>query len=324
MAAGGISMKSVLACAAILAAATVHAQQFPTKPVRIVMGVAAGGQADTLTRGISQELSKRWGQPVLIENRPGSSGIVATESVVKSAPDGHTLFTTDSVQFITNQLMRTLPYDPVKDLTPVVLVARTSSVLAVSLKSGIGSLDELVQRGRAKPGALNYGSFGVGSSLHLGAAALGSMTGFTATHIPYKGGPEMVQALASGDIDFALIGTSTVINFARAGKVRLLAGAGATRSRALPDLPAIGETVKGFDAQSWYGWLVPSATPRAVVDRIAADAGQVITQPEWMEKYIFGLGLEPLYLPAGPFAERLAADREKYATLIRSLGIKLE
>jgi tripartite-type tricarboxylate transporter receptor subunit TctC len=313
----------------LLAASAAHAQQFsqqfPSKPVRIVMGVPPGGQADTLARGIAGELSKRWGQPLVMESRPGASGIVATENVVKSAPDGHSIFTTDSVQFITNGLMRSnLPYDPVRDLAPVVLVARTSAVLAASLKSGIGSLDELIQRAKAKPGALNYGSFGVGSSLHLGAEALGSAAGFKATHIPYKGGPEMVQALMTGDIDFALIGTSTVINFIKAGKVRALAGAGASRSRALPDLPAIGESIKGFDAQSWYGWVVPSATPRFIVDRIAADTGQVITQAEWMEKYIYGLGLEPLYLPAGPFAERLAADREKYAALIRSINLKLE
>ena len=315
----------LLALALLVAFEATAQTPFPSKPVRIVIGVPPGGQADTLVRGIGRELSAKWSQPVLVENRPGASGVIATESVVKSAPDGHSIFSTDSVQFITNSLVRrNLPYDPLRDLAPLAAISSTSSLLVVNVKSPVTTTAQLVEQAKANPNKLNYGSFGVGSSLHLGAEALGAMAGFRAVHIPYKGGPEIVNALLAGDIDFALIGTSTVLPFVKQGRIRALASANKQRAKALPDLPTVGETVPGFDNQGWYGWFVPSATPRPVMERLAADIGEVLSRPDISEKLVARIGLDSLFLPPGPFAELFAADREKFQRLIQRLDLKLE
>jgi tripartite-type tricarboxylate transporter receptor subunit TctC len=307
---------------ALHAAAQTH---FPTKPVRIVIGVPPGGQADTLVRGNGRELSAKWSQPVLVENRPGASGVIATESVVKSAADGHSIFSTDSVQFITNSLVRkNLPYDPIKDLTPLAMVAGTSSLLVVNAKSPVTNTAQLIEHAKANPGKLNYGSFGIGSSLHLAAEALAATTGFRAVHVPYKGGPEIVNGLLAGDIDFAFVGTSTVLPMVKQGRLRALASANRERMKSLQDLPTVGETVSGFDNQGWYGWFVPSATPKPVVDRLAGDIGEVLARPDISEKLIARIGLEPIFLAPGAFAAQFTADRDKFRKLIDRLDLKLE
>lgn len=315
------------ALAAVIAAtpAIVQAQGFPAKPVRIVIWVPPGGVQDTLTRGIAAELTKAWGQTALVENRPGASGLIAGEAVAKSAPDGYSIFQTDGITFNTNHFMRkSMPYDSFKDLAPVMGLVQTSDVMVAKIALPANNVRELVALAKAKPGSLNYGSFGQGSAPHLDAEKLSLAAGITMTHVPYKGGGDIPKALLSGELDFAFTGITGVLPFIRDGRIKALAFGGAQRSSALPDVPTLAESGFNFDTGGWFGWFVPAATPRAVIDRLAADTGKVLAAPAFRDKFILGVGLEQLNLPAAPFGELVKETRDKYATLFKSVQIKLE
>ena len=205
-------MKTVLACVVALAATAAHAQSFPSKPVLIVIGVAAGGLSDTLARGVAGELTKVWGQAVIIENRPGASDVVAAETVAKSAPDGHTLYQTNaSIHMINTLLRKNLPFDASRAFTPVVGLVRTSDVLIARPSLGVGNVQELVTLARSKPGALNYGSFGIGSAAHLDAEKVAQAAKISFVHVPYKGGAHVIKALLSNDVDFAFTGLTAAL-----------------------------------------------------------------------------------------------------------------
>ena len=316
-----------LVAVALLAGAhiAVQAQSYPVKPVRIVIPVPPGGVQDALTRAIAAELGKLWGQGVVVENRPGASGIIAAEAVARSAPDGYSVLQTDAITFMTNQfLRRNLPYDPAKDFAPVIGLVQTSDVLVARLQLPARTVAELVALARAKPGALNYGSFGQGSAAHLDAEKLSLAAGVSMTHVPYKGGGDIPKALLAGEIDFAFTGLTSVLPLIRDGRIRALAFGGPRRSPALPDVPTLQEQGYSFDTGGWFGWFVPSATPRAIVDRIAADTGRVLGNAAFRDKYILGVGLEPLNVPASQFADLVKETHGKYAALFKTVHIKLE
>ena len=310
---------------AALAPAAVHAQAFPAKPVHVVMGVPPGGVQDALTRAMAVELNKLWGQPVLVESRPGASGIIAGESVVKSSPDGHTILQTDGITFNTNYfLRRNTPYESMKDFAPVLGLVQTSDILVAKLQLPANNVRDLVALAKSKPGALNYGTFGQGSAPHLDAEKLSLAGGITMTHVPYKGGGEIPKALLSGEIDFAFTGITGVLPFIRDGRIKALAFGGAQRSPALPEVPTLAESGYDFDTGGWFGWFVPAATPRAVIDKLAGDASRVLSAPAFRDKYILAVGLEPLNLQAAQFAEVVKDTREKYEALFKRVQIKLD
>ena len=319
-------MKHVIAALAVaFVPAAIHAQAFPSRPVRIVIWVPPGGVQDALTRAMAVELNKAWGQPVLVENRPGASGIIAGESVVKSAPDGHSIFQTDGITFNTNYfLRRSMPYDSVKDFAPVLGLVTTSDVLVAKLALPANNVRELVALAKSKPGALNYGSFGQGSAPHLDTEKLSLAAGITMTHVPYKGGGDIPKALLSGEIDFSFSGITGVLPLIRDGRIKALAFGGAQRSPALPDVPTLAESGYSFDTGGWFGWFVPAATPRAVIDKLAADASRVLAAPAFRDKYILAVGLEPLNLQAAQFADVVKDTREKYEALFKRVQIRLE
>jgi tripartite-type tricarboxylate transporter receptor subunit TctC len=308
------------------AVAQSNAGPYPSKPVRLVLPVPPGGLQDSLARAVANELSKAWGQTVVVENRAGASGIIAADAVAKSAPDGYTIFMTDNVTLMTNQFLRkSLPYDPVRDFAPVIALVQAGNVMVTSPQSSARSVQELIALARAKPGELNYGSFGLGSSPHVDTEALAAAAGIKLTHIPYKGGPEILQGLLGGQIAFSITGLPPALPLIRQGRMRALAYGGLRRSPAMPEVPTLAESgLPGFESGAWFGWLIPSATPRAVIDRIAADAGRVIATPEFRDKYIAGVGLEVLNLAPAAAAELLAADREKYASRLKSLNMSLD
>ena len=302
-----------------------QAQSFPAKPVRIVIGVAPGGVIDTLARGIAGELSKSWNQSVVVENRTGAGDIIAADAVAKAAPDGHTLLQTNSVTFLVNQFMRSkLPYDPVKDLAPVVGLTRTSDVLLVNPKLGVATVQELVALARAKPGALNYGSFGIGSAAHLDAVAFASVAGIQITHIPYKGGAAVIAALLGGEIDFSFSGLTPSLGPVKQGSLKALAFGAAQRSPALPQVPTFQEAGYNIETGSWFGVFGPAATPRAIVEKISADTSRVLATPAFRDKFVLGVGMEELNLQAGLFAELLRDSREKFVSQYGSLNLKLD
>jgi len=303
----------------------VQAQSFPSKPVRIVIGVVPGGVIDTLARGVTGELSRNWNQSVVVENRVGAGDIVAGDAVAKSAPDGHTLLLTSSATFLVNQFMRSkLPYDPVKDFVPVVALTRTSDVLLAIPKLGVSSVKELVALAKSKPGALNYGSFGIGSAAHLDAVAFASVAGIQITHIPYKGGAAVIAALLGGEIDFSFSGLTPSLGPVKQGSLKALAFGAAQRSPALPQVPTFQEAGYNIETGSWFGIFGPAATPRAIVEKISADTSRVLATPAFRDKFVLGVGMEELNLQAGPFAELLRDSREKFASQYGSLNIKLD
>ncbi len=300
------------------------ALSFPSKPVSIVIPSPPGGLQDTLSRAIAQDLSKKWKQSVIVENRSGGNAIIAGNYVAKSAPDGHTIFMTSLVQ-LSNDLIpnRSVPFDPVKDFTPVIALAAAGSVLVTSSQSPYRTLQELIASVRAKPGELNYGSFGVGSMPHVDTEALSAIEGIKVTHIPYKGGPETILAVLSGQIAFTITSLPPALSFIRQGRLRALAFGGLNRSTSLLEVPTFSEAgLKGFTSGGWFGWLVPTKTPSAIVNKIAGDASVVISAPAFREKYIDGVGLELVNLLPGAFAQQLKSDRESYKARLKGIDLQ--
>ena len=313
---------AMLALAASFAAL---GQSYPSKPVHIVLPVATGGIQDTLTRAIAPEIGKRWGQPAIVENRAGANGIIASEYVARSAPDGYTILMTSHIQ-LSNDLLpegRNLTFDPVKDFTPVIGLVATGNVLVTTPKFPANTLQELIALARQKPGEFNFGSWGIGSSPHIDTETIARTAGLKLTHVPYKGGGPLLQAVLAGEVNFTLTGLQPALALIRQGRLKAIAYGGLQRSSVLPDVPTLSESgFKDFDSGGWFGWLVPSATPRAVVDRIAADAGAVITAPAFRERYITGVGMEVLNLTSAAFAERFKSDRESYAARLKGVSVK--
>jgi tripartite-type tricarboxylate transporter receptor subunit TctC len=319
-------LSSVLLPAGEVMAQGVSASAYPARPVRLIVAVPPGGLQDTLARAMALELGRSWNQSVVVENRVGANGIIAADLAAKAPADGYTVLQVDSVSHMTNPLLRSkLPYDPVRDFTPVIALVHVGNILVAHNELPAKNLQELIELARAKPGQLNYGSFGLGSSPHIDTEALSRAAGIQVTHIPYKGGPAVLQGLMGGEVAFSLTGLTPALPLIRQGRVRALAYGGLQRSTVLPDVPTLSESgLKGFDSSAWFGWIAPAGTPRAIVERIAADAGQVITQPEFRDKYIASLGQEVLNLQTGRFGELLASERDKFAARLKPLNLKLE
>ncbi|OVZ57633.1 hypothetical protein CDO44_17915 [Pigmentiphaga sp. NML080357] len=315
-----------IAVLALCAAGTAHGEDFPARMVRIVVPFTAGGLADVVARGLAQELTTRWSRPVIVENRPGANTIIAAEYVARAAPDGHTLLMANDPTLSSNQyLYRKLSYDPVKDFMPVVNLVQTREILLASNDFAVRSVEELVARAKARPGEVTYGSYGVGSKAQLDAEAFSSMAGIRLNHVPYKGVADVMAALVGGQIDMAWVGVPPSIPMVRGGKVKLLAVAAPQRIAAFPEAPTFAEL--GFPkmvSQAWFGLVAPRGTPDEVVRKIAADVSEVASQPAFQEKYVTGVGLEPLNQGPSEFARFLAQDRAEYEASIRNANVKLD
>jgi tripartite-type tricarboxylate transporter receptor subunit TctC len=315
---------------ALLAAALAGnalAQQFPSagKPVRIIVSYPPGGPVDALARPLADGLNKLWGVPVLVENKPGANAIIGTDFVAKSPGDGHTLILANDPSLSSNQyLYSKLPYDPVKDLAPVAGVATTTLILVRRADLPANSVADLLKLAKEKPGTLTYGSIGPGSVTHLDAEAFATAAGIKLTHVPYKGTGEVLPALAGGQVDMAWTAIGTAVPLIKSGKLKALGVASAKRSPLLPDVPTFAEAGIPFEARSWFAIAAPSSTPRPVIDRIAADVRKVVDAPEYREKYVAGLGLEPFPLGPDQFAAFLAEDRAKYAQRVKNANVKLD
>ncbi|OGT81532.1 MAG: hypothetical protein A3H91_07915 [Gammaproteobacteria bacterium RIFCSPLOWO2_02_FULL_61_13] len=314
-----------LAALGALTAGHSPAQNYPLKAVHIIIPVPPGGLQDSLARAMAPELTKRWGQPVLVENRAGANGIIAADAVAKAAPDGHMLWMGTMVQLSNDLLNRKMPFDPIKDLVPVIALVEAGSMFVSSVQFPAKNLQELIAAARAKPGDINYGSFGVGSLPHIDTEALAAQAGIKVTHVPYKGGAEILQGILGGQVSFAIMGITATIPLIRQGRIRAIAYGGRKRSSGFPEVPTISEAgLKGFTSGGWFGWFAPAGTPAAAVNKIARDAGQVISVPEFRDKFVHAAGLEVLNLAPGPFAEQLRADRESYSARLKALNVKLE
>lgn len=319
---------SVCAATTLLSTAA-HAQSsanYPSKAVKIIVPFPPGGLADNLARGLSQELSREWGQQVVVENRAGANTIIAAQATLAAGGDGYTLMLANDPTISSNQYLYTkLPYDPVKDFVPVINVAETLEVMVVGPAFKGNTLNDLIAAAKAKPEEVAYGTYGLGSKAHIDAEAFSKLAGIKTLHVPYKGVADVMPALLSGQVQFAITGVPPAIPLVRSGQLRAIAIASPKRSASLPEVPTFSEVgLQGFNASAWFGLIAPAATPRAVVEKIAADVSKVIVRPDFQQKYISGVGLELLNQGPAQFADFLRKDRAAYAAHIKELNVKLD
>lgn len=315
-----------IAAASFLRPGDLSAQPFPSQPVRIIVPQTAGGLVDILARAIAQEIGKLWAQPVIVENRAGANTIIGAEAAAKSPPDGHTLLLANPASISINQFMyRKLPYDPERDFAPIFHIAYSAFLVVVNPSLPANTLQEFVALAKRKPGEIAYGSFGVGSASHIETESLSARTGIKMTHVPYKGVADVLPALARGDVQMALAGIPPSLPLLRQGRIRALAVTAYGRDPALPDVPTAGESgFPGLILGGWFGVVAPAATPRAVIDKIAADLAQIFSNQEFRQRTITRVGLEPLLNGPQPFAEFIREERARYSQLIKNLNLKLD
>lgn len=316
----------LLALCSVLVTPAVFAQAYPNKPVKIIVPFTAGGLADALARGIAQELTREWPQPVVVENKPGANTIIAADATAKSPADGYTLLMANDPTLSSNQyLYSKLPYDPVKDFIPVINVAETLQFLVAGPAFAGKTFADLVAAAKAKPGEVSYGTFGAGSKAHIDTEAFARQAGIKLLHVPYKGVADVVPALLGSQIQIAVTGVPPVLPLVQSGQLRGIAIAAPRRSALLPDVPTFAEAgLKDFNASAWFGLVAPAGTPRAVVEKIAADVSKIIVRPEFQKKYISGVGLELLNQGPAQFADFLQKDRQAYALHIKNVNVKLD
>ncbi|MFM9971798.1 MAG: Bug family tripartite tricarboxylate transporter substrate binding protein [Burkholderiales bacterium] len=293
---------------------------YPAKPVRMVIPYPPGGAVDALARAVANDLGKAWGQPVVIESKPGAGGVAGAVAVANSAADGYTIFFTDQTPLtITPFLQRDLPYDPQKDFAAVVTVIESSSMVVVPAKFPVNSIAELIAAAKAKPGALNFGSWGLGSTAHLDPEEFALIAKVNMTHVPFKGAADMFRSLLSGEIQLAFISLGAALPQIKQGAFKPLGYGAIKRTPLLPDVPTVAESgLPGFDERSWLGILAPGATPRPLINKIAADTARVLAVPAFKEKFIDSLGFEASSLPPDTFAKLIDETRAKrQAQLLR-------
>lgn len=310
--------------AGLLPALTVHAQAYPSKPVRVLVPNTPGSSADVIARYVAQHLGEHWGQPVTVENRAGAGGIVAADAVAKAAPDGLTLLLgADGPLTILPALQVTLPYNPQRDLVPVVSLGETDFVLVAHPKTGFHSLQDFISAARRAPGRYNYASAGNGSPQQFGMELLKQTAGIHVTHIPYRGGPLGMADVIGGQVDVMFIAVGPALGHIKAGRLVALASGGAQRHALLPAVPAVEETYKGFRAGTWFGLLAPAGTPAATVAAISAQAQQLLST-RTARAELAAQGITATGYPSARFQEAMTGEARKYAALVHNAGLQAD
>jgi tripartite-type tricarboxylate transporter receptor subunit TctC len=312
---------SALVAAASFAAS---AQQWPSRPVHVVVPYPAGGPNDIIVRLVGKRLGEALGQPVVVENRPGAGGNIGTDSVAKSAPDGYTLVSVGPGALIINPLIGKVPYDTMRDFAPVTIMAVAPNALVAHPSFPAKTVAELIALAKQKPGAINYASGGNGSTPHLAAALFAVMAGVKMTHVPYKGTGPATADLIGGQVQIAFLGIPTVLPHIRSGKLRVLATTGKRRSPELPDVPTVDEAgVAGYELSPWYGLLAPAGTPGAVVTRLANEVTTIVRDPA-MREQLSAQGAEAAGRTPEEFARTLRAETATWTKVVRDAGIRAD
>ena len=309
-----------------------RAQAWPARPVRIVVPFAAGGTTDILARALAPELQRAFGQPFVVDNKPGAGGNTGAADVAKAAPDGHTLLMgTVGTHAINPSLYSRMPYDHVKDFVPVTLVAGVPNVLVLNpanaQKNGINSVSALIRHAKAHPGRLNMASSGNGTSIHLSGELFKTMTGTFMLHLPYGGsGPALIDLIA-GNTDLMFDNLPSSLPHIRSGKLKALAVTSSARSSALPELPTVeeagGPPLKGFEASSWFGLLAPAGTPMDIVNRVQAETAKALAAPSIRER-LQSQGAIPSGMTSPEFARHIVAETAKWAQVVKASGAKVD
>jgi len=311
------------AVGALIACSTagVLAADYPTKPVRMLVGFAPGGGTDSTARPIAQKLSEALGQQVIVDNRPGAAGNIATEITAHAAPDGYTiLMATIASLAINPSLYGNLPFDPEKDLAPVIQAVDSTNILSLHPSVPANSVKELIALAKQKP--LNYGSSGVGGTGHLAGELFNVMAGTKMSHVPYKGGGPAMIDLVAGNIQLVFATAASAVPQIKAGRIKGLAVTTAKRSGLMPDLPTISEAgLKGFDANNWYGIVVPAKTPRPIINRLNAEVAKILHMPE-IKTFLFNQGLDVAPGTPEQFGAYIKSERAKWAKVVKAAGAK--
>src|SRR6266700_2831160 len=294
-------------------------QAYPSKPIRLVVPFPAGGSLDVVARAIGQKLTEAWGQPVVIDNRPGAGGNIGADLVAKSAPDGYTILEGAlSTHAVNVSLYAKMPYDPVKDFAPITLVAVTPNVLVLNASYPVNSVPELVAYAKAHPGALSFGSGSNGSAGHLAGELFKTETGVNMVHIPYKGGAPALQALLAGDTQLMFDNLANSAAQLKAGKLKALAVTTAKRSSLMPELPTLSESgLPGVDIYTWWGFMAPAGTPKEIVAKWNAEVKRILGTPE-MKAFFAQQGAEPAASAPEQFSALIRSEIPKYAKIIKA------
>jgi tripartite-type tricarboxylate transporter receptor subunit TctC len=318
-------MRILVIALAVLVAPALWAQSYPSKPVRVIVTFPPGGTPDIYGRIMAAELNKLWNQPVVVENRTGAAGTIGTDFVAKSPPDGYTLlFAADATLTLAPWLYAKLPYDPVKDFTPVVNVTTGPFVLLAHPSFKSNNVREFIELARAQPGKIAYASSGAGTQQHLSMETVRALAGIDVLHIPYKGFGQGIADVLANQVPLIFGGITASISLIKSGKLKGLGVTSAQRAKALPELPSFAESgLSGFDIQAWYGFLGPAGMPRELVRKIHTDAVAVIRRPDFLERLARD-GIEPVGSSPEEFAAQLKADIERWRPIVKAAGVKPE
>ncbi len=316
-------MKIQLAIVAALLSTTALAQTYPAKTVRIVVGYPPGGPTDVIARTVAQKLTIALGQQVIVDNRPGASGMIGAEQVVKAAPDGYTLLTVPITYAVTPSVYPKMPYDAEKDLAPVALVASSPFILVVHPTLPVKTVKELIALAKSRPGQINYASASTGGMPHLAGELFNMMTGVKLTHIPYKGAAPATVDLLAGQVSLMFNNMLSAMPLVKANKLRAVAVTSLKRSAAIPELPTIAETVKGFEASGWYGAFAPAATPKDIIAKLNAEINKLMRLPDVAQR-LAGDGVEAASMTPAEFGAYLHSEIAKWGRVVQISGTKVD
>src|SRR3954467_12745942 len=317
-----LALALLLACVAVAA----QAQTWPSKPVRIVVAYPPGGGIDVMGRQLAEKLTGMWGQPVVVENKPGANTIVATEAVAKSPADGYTvLLTTDATFSINPHLYAKLPFDTQRAFMPVTMLVLLQQLLVANPSLPANTLDELIALAKVKPGTINYASYGSGSQPHLSGEMLKYKAGIDLVHVPYKGISLAVPAVMAGEVQLTFAGIATSMGPLKAGRIKALAIGGAKRSPLLPQVPTFAELgYPEVETHAWFGLFLPAGSPREVVSRIYLDTKKILDEPEFRQKQLIDRGYDVVGSSPEEFSAYISKDSESRARAVRISGAKSE
>jgi len=313
-------MKTLLAVSLLSLSLHAAAQSYPSRPVRIVVPLSPGGFADTPARLLAPRLSAQFGRQFFVENRPGAGSTIGADFVAKSAPDGYTLLLTGTPHVISAHLYKTLPYDALKDFTPIALVASGPYALVVNPKLPVSSVKELIAAAKAQPGRIDYASSGNGSAQHLVGALFASMAGISLNHVPYKGSGPAMQDLLGGQVLVSFAGVPNVLGHVRAGKLRALGVTTARRWSELPDVPTISEAgLAGYEATLWLDIVGPAGMPQDLVQRLHTEIGKALHEPE-LQRSFHVAGVEAGFLAPQELGAFIRSEHDKWGKVVRETG----
>ena len=318
-----IAQASAAAIVLGLSAASSAQQNYPNRPIRFITPYAPGGSTTFMARLVGEHYTERWGQNVIVDNRPGGNTVIGTEALVRSAPDGYTIMLVASTHAILSSLMKT-SYHPIKDFAPIASIGVAPQVLVMHPGVPANTVQEVIALAKAKPGQLNFASSGAGGPTHLSGELFNLLAGVKTQHIPYKGAGPAMTDLMGGHVQMFFSVPVNIVGHVKSGRLKAIAVTGDARLKALPQMPTFGEAgLPGFNVKTWNGVLAPAGTPKAIVDMLSAEIGQMLTKPDVREK-LDGIGITPMYNNPEAFTAMIEADMATYLKVIRANNISIK